>query len=104
MSKKEFTPKDVATIIYEAILESPHISPDLITTITAVVKSFTIANNVVVYEKNAESRKHAANIANITAIFYRKELSKLVDDMEPFYVECDKLKKEYIDQNTPSLK
>lgn len=95
MRGKQFTTKEVAQIIYEAILDSPKITPDLITTISAVVKSFVLSNNTIVYEKNAETRKHAAEIANIRAVYFRRELSKLVKDMDPYYKEVDRLENEY---------
>jgi hypothetical protein len=95
MAKKQFTTKDVAQIIYDAILDSPKITPDLITTINAVVKSFVTANNVIVYEKNEETRKHAAEIANIRAVYYRRELTKLVANMEPYYKEVEQRENEY---------
>lgn len=103
--KKEFTAIEAATIIYEAILESPRITPDLITTITAVIKSFTTVNNVIVYEKNSEARKHAANISNIRAVYWRRQLALIAEPelMDKCYLEVEALENEYNEKNYPKI-
>ena len=98
---KELTANDVAEIIYTTIEEQPNINrKTLVPAISAVIRSFSKVNNVVVVEKNEQGRKHAANRAIAKQIYWQRKCKELdPENIEKYYAEVAELEKDFENEN-----
>lgn len=98
---KELTAKDVAEIIFQSILESPQISEkQLVPTITALIKAFSKANNVILVEKKENKRLHFANEVNLKATYWQRKVKELdPENIEKYYQEVREIETKYRTEN-----